>query len=162
MQLMPGTADDMARQSGIRGFRQDQLFDPEVNIDLGTKYLKQQLDAFGHPATALAAYNAGPGNVQKYGGEIPPFQETQDYVRRIMGDLAANPAQPRIQQATASPPPVTVNNDSSNFYLAKISQTLQFIKDQGQNVGSNIRGGVGDGARTQNSEIIDIVAQGGL
>lgn len=74
MQLMPGTARDL----GVN------IDDPQDNIRGGVRYLKQQFDAFGTPELALAAYNAGPGAVRKHGG-VPPFAETQDYVRSIMG-----------------------------------------------------------------------------
>ncbi len=59
-------------------------FDPVQSINGGAKYLRQQLDTFGGDVRkALAAYNAGPGAVQRYGG-IPPYSETQNYVRRVM------------------------------------------------------------------------------
>ena len=74
MQLMPETA---------RGLGIDP-YDEQQNIEGGAKYLKQMLDTFGgNVRKAVAAYNAGPGAVQKYGG-IPPYGETQHYVGRVM------------------------------------------------------------------------------
>jgi soluble lytic murein transglycosylase-like protein len=75
MQLMPGTA---AR------FGVNNIFDPKQNIEGGARYMRFLLDAFdGDIKLALAGYNAGEGAVLKYGRRIPPYRETQDYVRRI-------------------------------------------------------------------------------
>lgn len=76
-QVMPGTAKDL-------GIYPDYYDDPVLQLDGGARYFLAQLKSFGTVPLALAAYNAGPGNVRKYGG-IPPFRETQDYVVRITG-----------------------------------------------------------------------------
>lgn len=79
-QLMPGTA----RGLGLRvDGAVDQRFDPEMNLNAGARYLRQQIVRFGSVELGLAAYNAGPGNVNRYGG-IPPFAETQFYVYIVM------------------------------------------------------------------------------
>ena len=76
-QVMPDTAKDL----GIYPAYYD---DPMLQLDGGARYFLTQLNKFGSVPLALAAYNAGPGNVTKYGG-IPPFEETQNYVIRITG-----------------------------------------------------------------------------
>jgi len=74
MQIMPSTGAEL----GLR-----DPHDVEGNIEAGVRYLRMQLDRFGSAGLALAAYNAGPAQVERYGG-IPPFRETQDYVRKVL------------------------------------------------------------------------------
>ena len=81
MQLMPATG---------KRFGCDNLSDAESNVEAGTKYLRWLLNRFnGDVSLALAAYNAGEGSVEKHGG-IPPFAETQNYVRIITGRYGKN------------------------------------------------------------------------
>ena len=81
MQLMPGTA--------IR-FGVTDIYNPKQNIEGGVKYMRWLLDKFGGDVSlALAGYNAGEGAVMKYGNQIPPYRETQEYVRRISARYAS-------------------------------------------------------------------------
>ena len=78
MQLMPGTAS----QLGV-----PNAFDPEANVDGGTKYLRELLERYNFDIVkALAAYNAGPQRVEQFGG-VPPYYETRAYVARIVRDF---------------------------------------------------------------------------
>jgi soluble lytic murein transglycosylase-like protein len=105
-QLMPATA---------AGLGVTNPSDPAQNIEGGAKYLKQQLDRFGGDvAKALAAYNAGPGAVQKYDG-VPPYAETQNYVRNVTayaneyrqaGAAAATPVASTAASAALSASPL--------------------------------------------------------
>jgi len=81
MQLMPGTA---------RRFGVEKIYDPKQNIEGGVRYMRFLLDTFnGDVVLALAGYNAGEGAVMKYGWQVPPYRETQEYVRRITDRYSA-------------------------------------------------------------------------
>ena len=105
-QLMPATA---------AGLGVTNPSDPAQSIEGGAKYLKQQLDRFGGDVSkALAAYNAGPGAVQKYNG-VPPYAETQNYVRNVTayaneyrqaGATAATPVASTASSAALSASPL--------------------------------------------------------
>jgi soluble lytic murein transglycosylase-like protein len=96
-QLMPGTAAALGVDPSI----------PAQAIEGGAKYLRQQLDRFGNDAAkALAAYNAGPGAVARYGG-VPPYAETQNYVRKVLGYAAEYRQAAPASAATAAAASVT-------------------------------------------------------
>jgi soluble lytic murein transglycosylase-like protein len=110
MQLMPGTA----ARFGVRN-----IFDPQQNIEGGARYMRILLDMFdGDYRLALAGYNAGEGAVLKYGRRVPPYAETQEYVRRIseryelMRDPSTARLAPRVSRTqiaklkSAEPPPL--------------------------------------------------------
>lgn len=96
MQLMPSTAVDM---------NVSNPFNPEENIEGGTRYLRQLIEKFNGDLTlALAAYNAGPKTVEKY-GSVPPISETKEYVKKIYSFLKGKPAAPPSIQQKQKPAP---------------------------------------------------------
>ncbi|HJU56825.1 MAG TPA: lytic transglycosylase domain-containing protein [Pyrinomonadaceae bacterium] len=122
MQLMPGTA---------RRFGVTNIFDPQQNIEGGARYMRYLLDYFGGDVRlALAGYNAGEGAVMKYGRRIPPYRETQEYVRRISlryeqiggGQMAQaahtqTPAQKSMMTTQTAPPTPTFER---NVYAVRL------------------------------------------
>ena len=104
MQLMPQTASKLGVSNRL---------DPQQNVEGGTRYLRELLEFYNFDLVkALAAYNAGPGRVQQYGG-VPPYRETRDYVSRIVRDFnrkktsqhstANRPIHQALEKKTTSP-----------------------------------------------------------
>ena len=110
MQLMPKTATEL----GVRN-----AFDPEANVEAGTRYLRTLLERYNFDLIkALAAYNAGPQRVEQYNG-VPPYYETKAYVARIVRDfnrkkLAAKSGAPAARKATPKPKPAKIPTKSSS------------------------------------------------
>jgi soluble lytic murein transglycosylase-like protein len=122
MQLMPKTASDLGVQNA---------FDPQANVDGGTRYLRELLERYNFDVIkALAAYNAGPQRVEQYGG-VPPYYETKAYIARIVRDfnkktLAAKAAskagaQKSSGESTGKPVPATKAHKSPPQTQAKAS-----------------------------------------
>lgn len=139
MQLMPGTARDMAAELGLPFSEARLTSDAEYNKRLGSAYLNKMLDRYdGHQALALAAYNAGPGKVDEWlkshgdprKGEIGtgawvrkiPYAETRNYTRNILNDLRAaapKPVEPRAQiQPLSDPLQPTLNSAADAVALS--------------------------------------------
>jgi hypothetical protein len=93
MQLLPQTA----AQLGVK-----DIFDPEQNIDGGTRYLRDLLKKYSNLTLALAAYNAGPQRVDQYGRHVPPYLETMKYVQRIAKSYAKIKADAEQQRLKTS------------------------------------------------------------
>ena len=104
MQLMPDTAAELGVVNA---------YDPEQNIRGGVHYLRQLLTTYdGNEELALAAYNAGPGTVERYGNQVPPYPETQDYVERVRASTA-------LDGETRTPAP------SSGTTIFKVYKTVR-------------------------------------
>ena len=97
MQLMPDTAKRFGVNADKKNSVEQKLRDPKTNINAGAKYLRMLINMFpGQIELAIASYNAGEGAVQKYGNKIPPYKETQNYVKTV------------IQTYLALKPPVVI------------------------------------------------------
>ena len=131
MQLMPGTAKTL----GVKN-----AFDPYENIMGGAKLLRDNIRSFGSVPLALAAYNAGPGAVKKYGG-VPPYKETQDYVKKIMADLGNK------------------SYSTSNYRYKGLGENNAY----GSALGSEINGAglSGDSISSDNSSLLSLLGSSG-
>ena len=126
MQLLPSTGGMLARKQGIGPFTANMLFDPVVNLKLGTSYLRTQLDRFnGSLEQTLAAYNAGPGRVLQWTAnahyrepaefvESIPFTETREYVQSVIRNAAVY----RQLYTARTPPPQPQNALTSTHVSA--------------------------------------------
>ena len=104
MQLMPGTASQLGVQNA---------FDPQANVEGGTKYLRELLEKYNFDLVkALAAYNAGPQKVQRFGG-VPPYYETRAYVARVVKDFNKKKAAQKSSIAKGATKPAPSAKDGS-------------------------------------------------
>lgn len=115
MQLMPGTAEALGVDPN----------DPHQNIMGGTQYLAQQYAKFGSWDLALAAYNAGPGAVEEYGG-VPPYAETREYVSKIMGNAYAAQSRMASSYATGGSGNTTISIGKIDIAVPKDAPPAQY------------------------------------
>ena len=102
MQIIPGTGQRYGVTADRKKSVQQKLFDPETNLKVGTRYLRDLLSMFAQNVElALAAYNAGEGAVQRHNNKVPPFTETRDYVKKVQ-KLYAD-FKPPVPMAIVSP-----------------------------------------------------------
>jgi len=120
MQLMPGTARDL----GV-----GNSFDPRENIEAGVRYLKQLQDLYQDDRLALAAYNAGPGAVQKY-KTVPPYPETQAYVKRV-GQRYVE-ARKQADLAPTAEPPTAATEASAGPTEEKHPRLEHYVDEHGR------------------------------
>lgn len=123
MQLMPSTA---------AGLGVTDPFNAEQNIMGGTKYLSQMMDLYdGDVKLTLAAYNAGAGNVAKYGG-VPPFKETQAYVERVMEYMGEDMEAPMYTQGPAKEQNLvfTVRTSDRTYTYDDYSRFMDIFREQ--------------------------------
>ena len=139
MQLMPGTAKTL----GVKN-----AFDPYENIMGGAKLLRDNIKSFGSVPLALAAYNAGPGAVKKYGG-VPPYKETQNYVKKIMADLgdSANRVMSHFSYKgnTSSTAALAGGASLGGDLSSSLSQTLSTMTSLSSLLGGSSQGAGGSG-----------------
>ena len=116
-QVMPSTAADPGY--GVRPLAAEDLMNPAENLRFSAEYLSAMLREFdGSERLALAAYNAGPGAVKEY-GDVPPFQETQNYVRAILG--GEGPTRPMMR------PNIDSEQADDESFLDRLPDALQYL-----------------------------------
>ncbi len=132
MQIMPATAGDL-------GLSANELFDAEKNIMAGTKYLSQLLARYqGDKTKAIAAYNGGMGNVDKYGG-VPPFKETVDYVQKVTAYYAQfkGTATEVATEVAKTATETRKTADAAESLPVATNQATEFAKKYGSELGKH-------------------------
>lgn len=121
MQIMPDTARDYGLTDERRKSVAHKLADPRTNIATGSRHLRHLLNKFPHqPELAVAAYNAGLGAVRRAGNQVPPYEETQNYVRTVMSLYAV--LKPTAQRSVPKPAPLDARDKAQ---LAALERGLQ-------------------------------------
>ena len=127
MQVMPQTAARYGVTSDRRKSAEQKLLDPALNVEIGTRYLRDLLARFAdNIALTLAAYNAGENAVERYRNRVPPYPETVEYVRRVQELYAAFRPAPAKTIATAEPTPTLLGRKrirGTFFALPNVAQT---------------------------------------
>jgi hypothetical protein len=125
-QVMPDTARDPGY--GVRPLAAEDLMDPSENLRFTAEYLSAMLREFDNDTRlAVAAVNAGPGAVRRYNG-VPPFEETQNYVRSILGEPTTRPqARPEPSGELRRMPIPSQEQGANNSRLDALSNALQYL-----------------------------------
>lgn len=115
-QVTPAAAEEV-------GIPASSLFDPVANVTAGARYLRKQFEKFGSWRLALAAYNAGPGAVERYGNKIPPFRETINYIKSILAKIGRDPdsGAPSLGQPKTSTPQAPLATDAPKLQMSTVS-----------------------------------------
>lgn len=126
MQLMPDTAKRFGVSADKNKTVEEKLRDPKTNINAGAKYLRALINMFpGKLELAIASYNAGEGAVQKFGNKIPPYKETQNYVKTVVQTfLAIKPPVTLLQAKSAEKPIATNSTNAANNPSSRIRMQM--------------------------------------
>ena len=123
MQIMPATAVGFIGLTGTRQSLSQQLQDPAINVHAGALYMRSLMDTFSHRLDlALAAYNAGTGNVRKAGNRVPPNGETPQFVKKVTALYASLKAAALAEDAASAASPVT---EASALTIAPPALSMQ-------------------------------------
>jgi hypothetical protein len=163
MQLMPETAKRFGVNADKKNSVEQKLRDPKTNINAGSKYLRVLINMFpGQLELAIASYNAGEGAVQKYGNKIPPYKETQNYVKTVIQTYLALKPPLTLLQAKAAENPIAIHPaPASNTSPTRIRMQMGGAVVEGTSIGGLVTSGSGMGGAVIGGAVIGGAVIGG-